>query len=369
MDLIDYLCKLGGKPKDKTWDEIGEMFGISGDCAKKRWSRYRLKRIKVLPSGDSVREYTYEDPKPDLDYSEYEPYKITTNPYGKDWIRYRRRLPDKESIKGMIEDVFKDIEIPELGSCSYRGGGTHIVALGDVHIGMRGWDVDQIWSRLNKILECVNSIKPENVVVVFGGDIIDGQDRMTTRRRHELDQDLDNREQLQLALKFSVELVGGLMKICPTNVVYVANSNHGGLIEYAVGVALSRAYSGVTIQEDYVGKYVFNGRNVLITHGYDEKYRRAPLPRFLTPRDLMYLSGYVNCLDYAIIRFDLHEYHEVQFGKITDILVPAFAPPSKYIKTNFSIESMQGFVVIDPGWWSMPVFFNSPITHSQLNTL
>ena len=40
MDLIEYLTENKGKPDNKTWDELGLRFGISGNAARKRWSRH-----------------------------------------------------------------------------------------------------------------------------------------------------------------------------------------------------------------------------------------------------------------------------------------------------------------------------------------
>ena len=40
MDLITYLNYKG---KDKTWDEIGKQFNMSGEAARKRWLRHQMK--------------------------------------------------------------------------------------------------------------------------------------------------------------------------------------------------------------------------------------------------------------------------------------------------------------------------------------
>lgn len=360
VDPIEFLVAHGGKPEWITWDELGKVYGVNYERIRARWRRYRLSKVTV--SGSKIlKTYSYT-PESSVEKEGLIVDKVTTNPWGGEWVKYKKRgltKNEKEDLIKVIKDALSGIKIPKLHSKhidnSDPSSGNHILAIGDVHIGMKRddntWNRELLFERAEKVVNDVCCLSG-TITVIFGGDLNDGHENQTTRRHHNLPQNMDSKEQLKTSFEFCSYIIENLSKKLKVNVIFVANSNHGGIIEYATGFALSYVFENVALQTEYIKLHNVYGCDLVITHGYDESNRKRPLPRFLKPEDIMYVMSCVGKMNFTMLRFDLHQSHYVKYSSITDILCPAFAPASEYIRHNYP-PSEEGYLILEN--WN-PIF-------------
>lgn len=269
-------------------------------------------------------------------------------------------LKEIEEIVSNI-DPLKIEKITTIEEKDYSDISTAYVFIGDVHIGMEienslfgyEWNEKVLFDRGKKVIEEAFRLKREGVHkigLVIGGDVVDGQDGQTTRKRHELPQNMSNREQIDVAVRFISSLVASLLQWFKVDVHFICNSNHGGILEYAIAritqQMFKEACNEFIVTTDFI--HVIQDTPFLVTHGYDEKMMNKGFSRFLTEPQKALIKKKAKAEQISkpvVVRFDLHQYHDVLYDDLRDILVPSFAPPSSYISYNFGADYPGGFII------------------------
>lgn len=268
-------------------------------------------------------------------------------------------------FKDKIEPVYYDFEV-------FNSNGFDKLILSDIHIGM---DVDKdgfslydgIWNEeeLNNRLELVinwvcQHQKFDTLYISDLGDLMDGWDGMTIRREHHLPQNMDNQKAFDVAFRFKIRLIGSLIgsynKIIFNN---ITDDNHSGAFAYIVNSAvksyLELKYPNnveVNIQRKFIDHYTVMDKFIFIEcHGKDGGNMKFGFKPQLDDKQIKIISNYIdeNYLSKkgVIIEFNKGDSHQSLIDKSSSKKFqyhnfPSFAPPSNWVKTNFS-NSMSGF--------------------------
>ena len=218
------------------------------------------------------------------------------------------------------------LEFNELDS----DGETLILHLADIHFGAKTspnslygneYNKNEVKRRLTSVLENLPKRYYNNVIVNFLGDMLDGMDRKTTRRDHELPQNLDNYEQVNSYLEVMESFIKTLQyKLNPNNIkLYsVKSGNHDGIAGYTATKALftKLQYTCKNIDcfvfDDFFGTYSVKNHQFIITHGKDDEFMKRGLPVNLNDTTLVKLyewldSVNINGRNIHFIKGDLHQ--------------------------------------------------------------
>lgn len=90
------------------------------------------------------------------------------------------------------------------------------------------WDKEEVLSRLNTMITHVKTFKTSNTLIIDDlGDMMDGMGGQTTRKGHELPQNMNDKEAFDLALQFKISLVDSLIEDFDTIICNnITNDNH-----------------------------------------------------------------------------------------------------------------------------------------------
>lgn len=384
-ELKQYLSSpafQGIQESDYTWNELGSLYGLSGEVARAIWRRVKKEKPDTSKNKTLV-EFCKEN---GLDINtvkearfithlgkDKETFNVTLNPHD---IRKTILLEIHESIR----ETFKDFT-PQITYNPFIPKETktvEILSISDLHIGMDiptspygyKWNKEELFNRLTTMVAVfenkISKTQPDKLVLNILGDITDGQDGMTTRglkgvSKHKLPQNMTNNEMFNTTLSFFRELLILLTKHqLPVTINYVSNSNHGGLLDYTVGRTLEELcklqYPKLVfnLNTDFISKTESDSVDILTTHGYDEetqsKFNRMPL--HLNQTWLLKLNNYktrLKCKNDTCLLFrgDLHRANMCSYQNFEDIMIPAFCPPSTYIQSNFDYDlSKSGFTMV-----------------------
>lgn len=383
-ELIDFLIENMGKPKGVSWLDLANRYEIEGETDRGRakrafdyWRRFlgserslELKQLTLDKNGNVVSKKIGRGMEPkNLPSEEGLQLKfMTKTPNGGAYVRLEAPKPEalsKEEIAELVKSFIETPAIPIIQSPVTQSPEYKIYTIGDVHVGMdskdnlfgMSWDKDKLMQRADLFLSHIEDCE---AMIVFGGDITDGLDGMTTRKRHKLPQNLNNKEQLTVAKDFALKIIDGAVSKTGSKikVVWCSNSNHGGILDFAIGVILkeieSRWGGHVEIhnQERFIDVYRFADKDILITHGYDEEYMPRGWGRFLGNNEVSFVEkmiAYYNVSKPLLLRFDQHVWHSCRQDKFTDVLCPSFSSQSSWVSINFASSYEGGFMKIGVG--------------------
>ena len=241
----------------------------------------------------------------------------------------------------------------------------------DVHIAMNvqgkdgdplydgKWDKEEVLSRLNSMINHVRKYKSSNTLVIDDlGDMMDGLGGQTTRKGHELPQNMNDKEAFDLALQFKLSLVDALIleydEIICNN---ITNDNHSGVFSYFVSSAikgiLEQRYRGkvwVNSIKRFMHHYSVGNHTFIISHGKDIGENKFGFKPKLDAIQAEKIDQY--CKEHKLyngnfIEFSKGDSHQAIYDDTTSndfsyYNYPAFSPPSNWVKTNFK-NSKSGF--------------------------
>ena len=255
--------------------------------------------------------------------------------------------------------------VPKLG-----GDNVGFINLNDLHLGMNpnegGTGLSGEWldadykKAIDDGVGHMLGLNYSQIHVNIIGDILDGQDKKTTRGKtgesgHTLPQNKTNIEQFEDGALFITHLVSAIrnrFKGVEIIVHALSNSNHGGDMEYfCLRIAQTNLLYMFNIRMDIERKATMNYKikldgergafkDVVLMHGKDEKYQRRGLPYEIGGElmhdlsDLMKANGADNPKP-LLFRADLHQAKVSHLRKFTDILCPAWCPSSQYAQANY----------------------------------
>ena len=270
------------------------------------------------------------------------------------------RMMEKHRPQSLIEWQEEEIEM-KVG----------ITGIGDVHIGMAisdslfglDWNKELLFARAGLLVSHLD-YDIDRMVLVIGGDLTDGINGKTVRglkgiSKHELDQNLDNEGQIDTGIDFINYILDNVTQrtTVPIDLIFLANSNHGGPSDYAVAKTIqfscNKRYEGQVnfiLQREFIASYTYLGKNFICTHGYDAKHMDRGFPKDLKPTHIKMIEKIIErdklLGETYLFRFDQHQYFVNEQDKFQDILNPAFSNPSSWASYKFATNFKGGFVKI-----------------------
>ena len=274
------------------------------------------------------------------------------------------KLPDyfEEIIQKHIKPVFH-IQKEDKGDWFDR------LVYTDIHIGMDvsgngdplyngKWDKDEVMRRLSIMINHTITNKKSDLLIIDNlGDYMDGLGGETTRRGHELPQNMNDKEAFDLGVSFGVKLVDSLIsrynKIICNNIV---EDNHSGVFGYFVSQAikgiLEQKYHNVEVnsQKKFIDFYKVGKHTFITSHGKDSEALKFGFKPHLDDKQAKKIDHF--CKEYLLydgnfIEFSKGDSHLSLFDDSTSTdfhyyNYPAFSPPSNWVKSNFS-NTKSGF--------------------------
>lgn len=241
----------------------------------------------------------------------------------------------------------------------------------DVHIAMNvqgkdgdplydgKWDKEEILNRLISLVTHVKTYKSSNTLVIDDlGDFLDGLGGQTTRKGHELPQNMNDKEAFDLALLFKTSLVDSLVSDYDTIICNnITNDNHAGVFSYFVSSAIKqileqRYPDKVTVNsiKRFIHNYSIGKHTFVISHGKDIGENKFGFKPKLDAIQAEKIDQY--CKEHKLyngnfIEFSKGDSHQAIYDDTTSndfsyYNYPAFSPPSNWVKTNFK-NSKSGF--------------------------
>lgn len=221
------------------------------------------------------------------------------------------------------------------------------------------WDKEEVLNRLSNMIAHVKTFKSSNILIIDDlGDFMDGLGGQTTRKGHELPQNMNDKEAFDLALNFKLALIDALAleydEIICNN---ITNDNHSGVFSYFVSSAikgiLEQRYPGkVTVNsiKRFMHHYSIGNHTFVISHGKDIGENKFGFKPKLDAIQAEKIDQY--CKEHKLyngnfIEFSKGDSHQAIYDDTTSndfsyYNYPAFSPPSNWVKTNFK-NSKSGF--------------------------
>lgn len=221
------------------------------------------------------------------------------------------------------------------------------------------WDREEVMERLNKMITHVKTFKSSRTLIIDDlGDLLDGLGGQTTRKGHELPQNMNDKEAFDLALEFKLSLVDSLVEDFDTIICNnITNDNHSGVFSYfassAVKQILEQRYPNrvfVNSIKRFIHHYSIDKHTFVISHGKDIGEQKFGLKPALNAVQIEKIDQY--CKEHKLyngnfIEFskgDSHQaiYDDTSSNDFSYYNYPAFSPPSNWVKINYK-NSKSGF--------------------------
>lgn len=380
-DLIDYLVSNSGKLKEgESWYDIACKFDIPSpnpqkaekdEAYKKKsmatkandiWRKYKkqidkleLKR-QVYKNGELAFETFGKKGTPDIlpiDLGKYEIEKVTTNPQGGSWLKYKKlpeKLNTKEHNQSLLELLKKEISPVEYNpqNPDILNHKSLFLYTSDKHIGAltkensvykNQYDRLEIKKRLVSFL--LQEVRKQvdlhgffdSIYVMDLGDALDGFNQKTTgglrgTSSHTLPQQMNNREQHDFYVEVHKELFDKLVdKAYSKNIFFIAtsNSNHGGDFEYGamrnLETYLNVKYPFIKTKVNYhpINHFTYGKHCIIFGHGKDDEDMKSGFPLNVDNKVENYINDYINKnelgkFNITVVTGDLHQ-SSLNYGK------------------------------------------------------
>lgn len=396
--IINHIIKNGGKLQaEESWLSIAEQYGLQPSnkkraekdikyykksisrAAQKYWQSYVKQESKL-----SLFKQTFKDNKlmfetfkekgtqpVDIDFTEFEIEKLTTNPNGVPWIKMKKKenFHSEEHLETLREILTREIEPVEYAPKLFSNQKAHFVYGSDKHIGaltkldsLYKNKYDRTVMRERIVSATIQNIEEsvalhgnfEALYIMDFGDALDGFNAKTTgglrgTSSHTLPQQLNNREQHDFYVELHRELFDIIVeKEYAEEIYFVAtsNSNHGGDFEYG---AMRHLETYLEIKYPFIktfvsyqpyNHFIYGGHAIVFGHGKDDEDMKNGLPLVINDKVATVLSDYirVNKLeDYnvSVISGDLHQSADGYAKNFRYKKVLAQYGSSKWMHTNF----------------------------------
>jgi hypothetical protein len=347
-EQFDLIIKKRTKPNKRKFVETQKKFDKDGE---------------VISSVEKLQSKPIDVP------DGFEVIKISTSKTtGQQWVQY---APKKQILEEVVESfnfekiIKKYIKPVKLVKKEVFDSNLLFDRLvyTDVHIGMTTnengyslyggkWDEEEIGLRLDTLISHTIASRKSNVLIIDElGDFMDGWDGETTRKGHELPQNMDNEKAFDVGLGFKIKMIDSLVpyfdKIICNN---ICNDNHAGSFGYVVNSAFKQIvetrYKTVTVNNirKFIDHYYYGKHCFILTHGKDSKSLKFGFKPQLDPKQIEKISNYIDQHDIKsksdYIEFSKGDSHQKVFDESTSDSFDyynygALSPSSEWVQTNF----------------------------------
>ena len=217
---------------------------------------------------------------------------------------------------------------PKTYTPCYNTDRTIVLHIADTHVGAalsstclfdNTWNEAEFSRRLEELVNRVSNLGPFNKVIInLLGDYLDGMDGMTARRDHVMPQNMDNKQQFNVFIKYMLHFIEDIQSLCNNVEIYaVPEGNHGGYADYFAIKALQYATNAYfptipfTVFDKYYGVFNVGSHRYLILHGKDGQFMKKPMPLNLNDQTSTLLRDWMDREqmtgeDIHVIKGDLH---------------------------------------------------------------
>ena len=221
------------------------------------------------------------------------------------------------------------------------------------------WDREELMRRLDIMIQHTKTYQKSKMLVISNlGDYMDGLGGQTTRKGHELPQNMNDKEAFDLGVEFSLKLVDSLVDDYESiQYNFLVEDNHSGVFSYFVSQAikgiLEQRYPNrvfVKSQKKFIDHFKIGKHTIAETHGKDSESLKFGFRPHLDDKQAKKIDHYLKengLYDGNYIEFSKGDSHLGLFDDSTSTdfqyyNYPAFSPPSNWVKSNFS-NSKSGF--------------------------
>lgn len=333
--------------------------------------KVKVKRSETLHNGIVTGEkfgFVVDDEIQDK--SEYEAKKLTTNPYGGQWVRYEKKEVD---YLAEITNLFKGFKFDKIKPFKNTKSQKALkITLADMHVGMSVKENSLFSYRYNK-QDFLNSMdlvyrsaideynangKFDLLIIQDLGDGLDGYNNQTTRGGHALEQDMSNNEAFKTYIEVKLNLINKLYTSNIANKITVKNTvncNHAGdfgyMANYAIKLACDNIYKDVEIDiyERFIEHFFYGEHCFIQCHGKDKKYMKNGMPLRLNPVTETFINQYIDRyqIKSKFIHFEKGDLHQIGYDcrkKFDYINFMSLAPPSNWVQHNCA-DAYSGFTL------------------------
>lgn len=293
-----------------TWNEVGKMFGLSGEAARHIWRRYKNDNQNMKLKSK---------------------WQVQT-PDGIQWLEsYKATEVNEFDITDVLSTVtpFKfEKQYRTLTDNNLIG----LYYLADEHIGAEvsgsmyeaPYNKDVFANRLNTIFNSIVQHSKtygmfKHLIIGNLGDSIDGLNGLTTRGGHILPQNMDIKEVFNTYISYHAGFLTALLNanVCE-NLYYVAvsDTNHGGDIEYICHKSLQYMMMNTPVKFDimtnFMEHFIIGNNCFIFTHGKDKTDRKRNMPLVLNDNVENFIKQYIDinglsAYNISVIKGDLHQ--------------------------------------------------------------
>jgi len=215
------------------------------------------------------------------------------------------------------------------------------------------WDREELFRRLDLMIQHALTYQKSNTLLISNlGDYMDGLGGETTRKGHELPQNMNDKEAFDLGIEFSLRLVDSLVgNYEEIRYNFLVEDNHSGVFSYFVSQAikgiLEQRYPNkvkVKTQKKFIDHIKIGKHTLVESHGKDSVSLKFGFRPHLDDKQAKKIDHYLKengLYDGNFIEFSKGDSHLGLFDESTSTdfhyyNYPAFSPPSGWIKANFS---------------------------------
>lgn len=291
-------------------------------------------------------------------------------------VRFKPTLKEVSGIdEAFIESVIKKYSTPLESKIipyeiSYNRWFDRLVYT-DTHLGMDvngksgtplyagKWDREEVLFRRDAMISHVKTFKRGSYLIIDDlGDFLDGLGGQTTRKGHDLPQNMSDAEVFDLGIEFKTSLIDALVNdydLITCNII--TDDNHSGVFAYFVAKSfkdlIEERYPNkvkVNIFKKFIEHYAVGKHTFVDMHGKDGSEQKFGFKPFLDSKQIEKLDQY--CKENRLYNGNFIEVakgdtHIALFDESTSndfdyYNYPSFSPPSNWVKTNFK-NSKSGF--------------------------
>jgi hypothetical protein len=276
--------------------------------------------------------------------------------------------PDKIDWEFILKDI-EPIDVAQIHEDNFWSaeeltGHFDKLIVTDEHIGMDvnkdglslyggKWDEEELDKRIVKtIIHCLVNQNSKLLIIDDLGDTADGWDGKTERKQHKLPQNMNNRQQFDVGLRFKIKLTEGLKKYYDKIIWHNATKcNHSFDLTYIIcsgfkNYAEARWIKGVKVynHEKFIDHYRVGNNTFILTHGKDDENVKYGFPTFLDKVAEKKINEYIDenyLLESGVhIEFIKGDKHQANYDECTSprffyYSIPAYSPASNWVQSNF----------------------------------